>query len=127
MIAENLRKHMNEHEENVVISMMTEKIKQVDFDIYVHELILINLRLIKYWSNINIENFKHLVYKLDSLFIITFKKDSSAFNKSLKSLAKGQQVVLICTDIKSFYPSIDRARLIRMLRNESKRSFEPAT
>jgi len=47
------------------------------------------------------------------------------FNKSLKSLAKGQQVVLICTDIKSFCPSVDRTRLIRMLRSESKRSLWP--
>ncbi len=33
----NLRKHVNEHEENVVIIMTTDDIRQANFDIYVRE------------------------------------------------------------------------------------------
>ncbi len=35
MLMSNLCKHMNEHEENVVIIMMTDDIKQANFNIYV--------------------------------------------------------------------------------------------
>jgi len=33
----NLHKHVNEHEENVVIIMITDDIRQANFDIYVHK------------------------------------------------------------------------------------------
>ncbi len=34
---ENLRKHVNEHEKEVVTQMLIKSVKQSDYDVYVHE------------------------------------------------------------------------------------------
>jgi len=55
-----------------------------------------------------------------------FVKDTeSAFNKVLTGLSRDDQVVLICTDLKSFYPTIERHRLAKTLKRHTKPDLRP--
>jgi len=55
-----------------------------------------------------------------------FVKDTeSAFNTVLTALSREDQVVLICTDLKSFYPTIDRLRLVKILKRHTKPDIRP--
>ena len=55
-----------------------------------------------------------------------FVKDTeSAFNTVLTGLSRDDQVVLICTDLKSFYPTIDRQRLAKILKRHTKPDLRP--
>lgn len=82
---DNLCKHVNEHEEDVMIAMTTEEIKQFDFDRYVREYYLIDQLLIDDWLLIDIDNFKLLAYEsaTDTSKKDTEKTDASAFSVSV--------------------------------------------
>jgi len=55
-----------------------------------------------------------------------FVKDTeAAFNNVLTGLNVKDRAALICTDLKSFYPSIDRSRFCKLLKQHAKKDIRP--
>ncbi len=58
----------------------------------------------------------------------TFVRETErAFNKTLEKLSgkRDERVVLICSDLKSFYPSIDRSRISEIIQKLSSKNLKP--
>jgi predicted amidohydrolase len=51
------------------------------------------------------------------------RETERAFNSTLKNLRDDERVVLICSDVKSFYPTIDRAKVANIVKNASEKDL----